>query len=82
MQKKNYKFKENKRNTASEPVMNYQNPAAESSCEWNPNIPFQGTQEEWREHFHEIERGEFVPWDEAKKEFTKWKKDYLSNRLK
>lgn len=82
MQKKTSKTDENKRDIASEPVMDYQKPTAETSREWNPNIPFHGTQEEWREHFHEIEKGEFVPWDEAKKEFAQWKKDYLSNRLK
>ncbi len=70
MQKKTYKTKKNKCNIASEPIMDYQKPAAETSAEWNPNIPFHGTQEEWREHFHEIEKGEFISWEEAKKEFA------------
>ena len=47
MQKKTSKTDENKRDIASEPVMDYQKSTAETSCEWNPNIPFHGTQEKW-----------------------------------
>ena len=53
-----------------------------SSSEWNPNVPFHGTQEEWWEHFHRIEIGNFTPLEEANKEFETWKKNYLANRLK
>ncbi len=48
---------------------------------WNPNKPFHGTQEEWREHFQEIEKGEFTPLDIANKEFDEWKEQYLKSRL-
>jgi len=48
---------------------------------WNPNLPFIGTQEEWREHFLQIEQGNFTPLEEANKEFELWKKEYLANRL-
>lgn len=48
---------------------------------WNPNKPFHGTQEEWWEHFREIEKGEFSSLDSANKEFEEWKKQYLKSRL-
>ena len=82
MQKKTYKSKEKKRDTASEPIMDYQKDSTETARKWDPNVPFHGTQEEWWEHFYEIEKGEFIPWEEAKKEFEAWKKDYLANQLK
>ena len=50
--------------------------------EWNPNVPFHGTQEEWREHFHEIEQGEFMTLDEFDRKFGAWKKDYLASLIK
>jgi len=52
-----------------------------SSDEWNPNVPFHGTQEEWWKHFHQIEQGEFTPLEQANKEFHAWKMEYLANRL-
>ena len=51
-----------------------------TSDRWNPNVPFVGTQEEWWEHFHEIEKGKFTPLKEANKEFEAWKKEYLAKR--
>ena len=51
---------------------------ASSDC-WNPNVPFVGTQEEWWEHFHEIEQGEFMTWEEHKKKFNAWKQEYLAS---
>ncbi len=48
---------------------------------WNPNKPFHGTQEEWWEHFHKIEKGKFTPLEEANKEFEEWKEQYLKGRL-
>ena len=53
-----------------------------SSNSWNPNVPFHGTQEEWREHFLRIEEGNFTPLEQANREFDAWKKEYLANRLK
>ena len=52
-----------------------------SSDEWNPNVPFHGTQEEWWEHFHQIEQGEFMTWEEHKKKFNAWKMEYLASRM-
>ena len=52
------------------------------TAEWNPNVPFHGTQEEWWEHIRRIEAGNFTPWDEAKKEFNAWKTQFLANRQK
>jgi len=43
-----------------------------SSDEWNPNEPFFGTQEEWWEHFHRIEEGEFHPVSETHKRISQW----------
>ncbi|MDR1918877.1 MAG: hypothetical protein LBQ65_04430 [Tannerellaceae bacterium] len=59
-------------------------PAAETSSpdNWNPNVPFVGTQEEWWEHFHRIEEGVFYTAEEHEKRFNAWKKDYLANRMK
>ena len=50
-----------------------------SSDRWNPNVPFIGTQEQWWEHFHEIEKGEFMAWEEHKKKFNVWKMEYLAS---
>jgi hypothetical protein len=68
---------------AGEPVAACQRTASEISLSdsWNPNIPFHGTQEEWWEHFHRIEKGHFTPLEEANKEFEVWKKEYLAKRL-
>ena len=52
-----------------------------SSNSWNPNVPFIGTQEEWWEHFHQIEQGKFITWEEHKKKFNAWKKEYLTSRM-
>ena len=74
--------------TVAEPAVAYGNNAANifaditPSDEWNPNVPFHGTQEEWWEHFHRIEEGNFTPLEEANREFEIWKKNYLASRLK
>jgi len=52
-----------------------------SSNRWNPNVPFTCTQEEFWEHIHQIEQGNFTPLEEANKEFDAWKQEYLANRL-
>jgi len=86
MQAKPYKIPKNTSQVLSEPAVAYQlRPApAEISLsnKWNPNVPFHGTQDEWWEHFHQIEEGQFTPLKEANKEFNEWKKEYLANRLK
>ena len=49
---------------------------------WNPNVPFHCTQEEFLEHIHRIEQGEFMSWEECKKRINEWEKEYLAKRLK
>ena len=49
---------------------------------WNPNFPVHCTQEEFWEHIHEIESGEFMTWEEHEKKFEAWKKEFLASRLK
>jgi len=39
---------------------------------WNPNVPFIGTQEEWWEHFHQIENGKFYPVSEVHQRISQW----------
>ena len=85
MPSKYYQTLENKPMTVSEPAVAYARVASTESYDssrWNPNVPFHGTQEEWWEHFHKIEEGNFTPLEEANKEFEAWKKEYLANRLK
>ena len=72
----------------SEPAVAYQGNSARAvhtkysaSNRWNPNVPFHGTQEEWWEHFHNIEEGEFMTIEEADKKFETWKKEYLASRI-
>ena len=50
-----------------------------SNDDWNPNVPFHGTQEEWWEHFRRIEAGEFMTIEEADKDFEIWKKKLLAS---
>ena len=48
---------------------------------WDPTKPMQFTQEEIREHIHEIEKGPFITLDEGFKRFEAWKQDLLKSRL-
>jgi len=79
MSKKTYNIPEDVPQTISEPAVAYQ---TSSSAHWNPNVPFHGTQEEWWEHFHQIEQGEFMTPNEYHKRFEAWRKDFLANRMK
>ena len=76
MSNKSYKIPKDAPNTVSEPATAYQRQSAiaktPSSNDWNPNVPFRGTQEEWWEHFHRIEEGEFYPVSEAHKRISQW----------
>jgi len=45
---------------------------ADISSKWNPNVPFHCTQEEFEEHIHSIEQGEFHPVAEAHQRISKW----------
>ena len=84
MPKKPYKIQEKVPMTAGEPAVTYESAVSEisSSNKWNPNIPFHGTQEEWWDHFHRIEEGEFMTLEEFDRKFEAWKKKYLANKLK
>lgn len=55
--------------------------ACRNSDKWNPNVPFQTSQEEFWEHIHEIERGRFTPLDEGFQKFEQWKTALLKSRL-
>jgi len=66
----------------SEPAVAYQTKSTATADSWNPNVPFCGTQEEWWEHFHQIEEGEFMTPSEYKKRFDLWKKDFLASRMR
>jgi|GEM_PF-1250119 len=82
MQKKPYKIPENKPTSVEESVVAYRRNIVEPppSNNWNPNVPFRGTQEEWWEHFHRIEKGNFTPLEAANKEFKAWKKKKSKKR--
>jgi hypothetical protein len=84
MSNKPYQTPKKAPETVAESAVTYRKTAAETSSpdSWNPNVPFTGTQEEWWDHFHRIEEGEFTPLEVANKEFEAWKKEYLANRLK
>ena len=59
-----------------EPAVAYQLTTA-----WDPNVPFSGTQEDWWEHFMQIEKGQFYSLEQANRKFDVWKKDYLAKKL-
>jgi len=83
MTTKPYKIEDPAPLTACEPAVAYERAGAEtpSSDGWNPNVPFHGTQEEWWEHFHQIEEGPFYTLEEADEEFEVWKKELLASRF-
>ena len=83
MPSKTYKNLESPSLSVAEPVVAYRKATSElsSSNKWNPNIPFHGTQEEWWEHFHCIEEGEFETWEEHQKRFNAWKEKFLESLL-
>jgi hypothetical protein len=60
--------------TVHEPAAAYRTAVAETmfSDKWNPNVPFHGTQEEWWEHFHNIEEGVFYPASETHQRISQW----------
>ena len=76
MANKPYKTTKNVSLTVREPATAYQRRPAtaevSSSNDWNPNVPFHGTQEEWWDHFHRIEEGEFYPVSEVHKRISQW----------
>jgi len=84
MPKKSYINQENKPVTISEPAVAYETVIADNSSvdDWNPNVPFHGTQEEWWKHFHRIEEGNFMTLEEFDRKFETWKTNYLASKLK
>jgi len=87
MPKKTYKTQNDRPMTVEEPAVAYQTKIAEPPVfeRWDPNVPFQGTQEEWWEHIRRIEqsieRGEFMTAEESNNEFEQWKKNFLVSRI-
>ena len=91
MPNKSYQTAEETPLTVAEPAVAYHrtvpsepSPAEmepELSNRWDPNVPFHGTQEEWWEHFHRIEEGEFETWEEHQKKFNEWKMKFLASRM-
>lgn len=61
--------------TVNEPEATYETASTEIVDKWNPNKPFHGTQEEWWEHFHEIEKGKFSPVEESHERVSQWLKE-------
>ena len=91
MKTKPYDIPETEPTVVSEPAVAYRReevarkPAAKtssSSNSWNPNVPFHGTQEEWWEHFHRIEKGKFMTIEEFDRKFETWRRKFLASRLK
>jgi len=71
MPTKTYYIPENEQMNVSEPAVAYST-ETRSSIDWNPNVPFHGTQEEWWEHFHRIENGTFYPVSEVHQRISQW----------
>jgi len=84
MPKKSYIKPENNPATISEPAVVYETATADGSSadDWNPNVPFHGTQDEWWEHFHQIEEGNFMTLEEFDRKVETWKTYYLASKLK
>jgi len=78
---KQYKTKGNIPMVVSEPAVAYRSKTNKVDS-INPNVPFCGTQEEWWEHIHRIEEGNFITWEEHQNKFNAWKKEYLASRMK
>ena len=79
MKNKEYKVQEQVPDTVAEPEAVR---VRKRSLNIDPNEPFHGTQEEWCEHIHAIEQGEFMSLEEFYRRFDAWKEDYLAKKLK
>ena len=80
MSGKLYKSQGNMINMEESPMICEPSVKKSSNC-WNPNVPFHGTQDEWLEHFHQIEQGNFMTMEEADKKFELWKNELLASRM-
>ena len=76
MKNKPYTFDEPDSSVCEEPAVAYQH-----TTMWNPSVPFSGTQEDWWEHFLQIEKGQFYSLEQSNQKFDVWKKDYLAKKL-
>jgi hypothetical protein len=80
-----YKSSETTDRCVKEPSIAYQTLESTTetamSKEWNPNIPFHGTQDDWWKHFHQIEEGNFTPLTIANQNFEIWRTKLLASRL-
>ena len=47
---------------------------------WDPTKPMQFTQEEIREHIHEIEKGPFYPIEEVHQRIRSWMDNYQGKK--
>ena len=78
MQTKTYHISENEPVAVAEPAVGYlrRDPVCTGQAiarnVWGPNALFNGTQEEWIEHFNRIERGEFSPVKEVHNRISEW----------
>jgi len=84
MQNKPYKIPEDTQTIVNEPAVAYRRnvAGASPSGNWSPNVSFHGTQDEWWEHFHRIEEGNFMTIEEFDYKFETWRKEYLASKLK
>ena len=81
MSKKTYKRSDKAAQVVGEPAVAYRKMKSTNVVDWNPNTPVHATQEEWWEHIHEIEKGPFMSWEEHKRKFEAWKKEFLASRM-
>ena len=82
MLKESYNYQGDTLVDIDEPVADCGRVASKKSASkaWNPNVPFVGTQEQWWEHFHEIEKGKFMTIEEADIKFEIWRRNLLATK--
>ena len=54
--------------------------AKTAKTKWDPTKPMQFTQEEIREHIHEIEKGPFYPIEEVHQRIRSWMDSYQGKK--
>ena len=76
MRTKPYHILENEQAAVAEPAVAYLRRDEISTCSstgsWGPNALFDGTQEEFLEHIHCIEEGDFFPVKEVHNRISQW----------
>jgi len=74
MQNKSYKVLNDNQITVEESAIAYQTSFTKTpdSFKLSSNIPFHGTQEEWWERFHYIEKGTFCSVSEVHQRISQW----------